>query len=87
MLSFQKLLLIFCLAIVVSADELKMVLEVFRHGARTAVANYWDYNKYWDHGELTPVGMRQHYLLGKILRKKYIEDLKFLSPEYNYTEY
>lgn len=28
-----------------------------------------------------------HFLLGDTLRKKYIDDMKFLSPSYNATEF
>jgi len=38
-------------------------------------------------GELTHVGMRQLYLLGRELRKQYIEDKGLLGEQYNPTEY
>lgn len=37
-------------------------------------------------GELSPTGMRQHYVLGDTLRKEYIETKKFLSEKYDYLE-
>ena len=69
--------------------ELLMVLEVFRHGARQTsylLDVWWNSYEYRFPGELTGVGMRQHYTLGKILRSIYIDDLKFLSEEYDSDE-
>lgn len=37
-------------------------------------------------GQLTTVGMQQLYDLGKRMRKRYIEDVPFLAPEFNPTE-
>ena len=41
---------------------------------------------YKNFGELCPEGMRMHYILGKIFRKKYIEEDKLLSPKFNHSE-
>ena len=48
----------------------KMVVEVFRHGARGPI---YGANDVWGNyvGQLTPVGMRMHYLLGVALKDKY----------------
>jgi hypothetical protein len=49
-----------------------LVINVFRHGARGPTQKKVD--KTWDpslYGQLTPVGMRQQYLLGAALAKKY----------------
>jgi len=49
-----------------------LVINVFRHGARGPTQKKVD--KTWDpslYGQLTPVGMRQQYLLGAGLAKKY----------------
>ena len=48
--------------------------------------SFSDPNFIWALQELTPVGMRQHFILGRLIRKLYIEDEKFLSPTYNNTE-
>jgi Histidine phosphatase superfamily (branch 2) len=51
----------------------QMVTNVFRHGARTPVTNYLNYQ--WANnigiGNLTFGGMRQHYYLGAQLQKNY----------------
>ena len=67
-------------------SELLMVAEFFRHGAREPVYEYYDYDSYHSKGELTSVGMRQHYNLGSVLRHEYIDTLKFLSSEYESSE-
>lgn len=37
-------------------------------------------------GQLTSVGEQQMFDLGRVVRKKYLEELKFLSPEYDPNE-
>jgi hypothetical protein len=48
----------------------------------------YDFEKdYWGApGQLTPTGMRQHYLNGQVFRKRYIDEYKLLSPTYNPEE-
>ena len=63
----------------------------FRHGARGSSnidENSLDYahEKWTKPGELTGMGMRQHYLLGLRNRKRYINDYKLLSPIYDAHE-
>ena len=73
-----------------SDEKLLFVWEHFRHGARGSYKSF-DYinwkdilNEKWKGaGELTPIGMRMHYLLGVATRKKYNH---FLSPVYNPNE-
>lgn len=69
-----------------SCSELLMVLEVFRHGAREPLDDYWNAKEFSHWGELTSVGMRQHYNLGRFLRKIYMKDLNFLSKKYDPNE-
>ena len=73
-----------------SDEKLLFVWQHFRHGARGSYKSF-DYKNWKDilnvnwegAGELTPIGMRMHYLLGVATRKKYNN---FLSPEYNPNE-
>mmetsp|Transcript_31463 Transcript_31463/g.31148 ORF Transcript_31463/g.31148 Transcript_31463/m.31148 type:complete len:252 (+) Transcript_31463:38-793(+) len=61
------------------------VVETFRHGARSPVKQFsWD-DAVWPqgYGELTPEGMRQHYLNGVEFRRRYIETAQLLGPSYS----
>lgn len=66
--------------------KLLMVLEIFRHGAREPVYDYWNARTFREFGELTSVGMHQHYLLGQHIRKLYVEDQPLLSRIYQPEE-
>lgn len=92
----MKVFLLLCLAaipLVFCEDQILFSQVVWRHGDRAPVGNYptdshgedaWPFG--W--GELTELGMRQQYALGKLLRKKYIQNPKYslLSPRYNPKE-
>jgi len=68
-------------------SKLEMVIEVFRHGAREPTKAPFDSPDWAEYqGELTSAGLRQHYLLGKEMRKKYIDKLGFLSQTFNHNE-
>jgi hypothetical protein len=62
----------------------------FRHGAR-APQKYYDEVNHLDYvleswknpGELTPIGQRMHYALGLHNKEKYIDQLKFLSNQFD----
>jgi len=63
-------------------SNIRLVIDVIRHGARGPGTNnplfpeiQWKFPS-----ELTPLGERQHYLLGRLRRKQYIEENKLL-PE------
>jgi len=70
----QKILLsIFLLAIFlqssVADDQPSLVIELLRHGAR---APSQEIDPTWkEHDELTEVGIRQHFILGKIVAERY----------------
>jgi len=67
--------------------RLVFLSSVIRHGARGPIYDIWNAPQHKDMaGELTPTGIRQHYALGSWLRKLYINDLQFLSPNFNHTE-
>jgi hypothetical protein len=80
---------IICLSIVsLIKSELRFAIEMFRHGARSPVvlsSNKTDiFGEKWDsQGELTSLGMRQHYLLG-YKNRVFFKD--FLSSSYDQNE-
>jgi hypothetical protein len=68
--------------------EIRFAFEMFRHGARGPLNLKKDgsdiYGETWNHdGELTEVGMRQHYLIGYRNRKRYSD---FLSSSFDPKE-
>ena len=72
-----------------NGDKLIFAMIHFRHGARASTFDgKIDFmNEYWEHpGELTSVGERMHYILGLRNRKRYINDSKLLSENYNSNE-
>ncbi|KAL4438068.1 hypothetical protein ABPG74_016847 [Tetrahymena malaccensis] len=72
-----------------SKRELQMVQVLFRHGARyTMHGNILKDDPEREmlidnRGQLTEVGMRQLYLLGKKIRRNYITDQNFIDQQYN----
>ena len=83
-----SLLLLLCLILIPSAfTKLEMAIEVFRHGARQPTDAPFDPDLWPEYnGELTAAGMRQHYLLGKEMRRKYIKEHGLLSETFNHSE-
>ena len=70
--------------LVLAASQVIQIIEVCRHGFRTPTAFYpWD--TLWTNapGELVPVGMRMHFLLGSELRQRYVVEESLLQPSYN----
>ncbi len=65
-------------------DKLVFVAEYARHGARHPKMKLAK----WVHDPmgLTSAGMRQHYILGRELRKRYVEDRHLISPRYRPAE-
>lgn len=73
--------------VTLSVCELLYVSELFRHGARYTVLDLYDHNQSSiDDGELTGVGMRQHYNLGRYIRQEYINSLSFLNQSFDHRE-
>lgn len=59
------------------------VVNIFRHGARTPINHFelvQDLFYPFTQGQVTPNGIRQHYLLGRYLRERYIDNK---NPEMN----
>jgi hypothetical protein len=63
-------LAVICIHAATADDVPSMVIELFRHGARSPSLNIVD-PSWLDHDELTEVGQRQHYILGKALAQQY----------------
>jgi len=55
-----------------AAAELRYVFEINRHGARSGLKNADGFPVI--EGMLTPVGMRQRYLLGRYNKQRYMEN-------------
>ena len=62
-------------------DQLLMVHEITRHGARFGLnADYFnETDPRWRPGELTSMGKRQHYLIGGEMRRRYMVKNKLLD--------
>lgn len=72
---------------VVLSRDLVQGASLFRHGSRyhlNSVFDGADTESMW--GQLTAVGMRQHYNFGQIMRQEYVDKLRFLRPSYNHSE-
>ena len=73
-----------------ASSRLVGVVELCRHGARTPYTfiSQWDNNTVWPQGpgELLPEGMRQHYLIGTELRRRYMVQTQLLLPTYYQPE-
>lgn len=84
-----KLFVFLIFFIIYNNCKLVYVVEINRHGARTAT-NYPNgkLNKFFGiEDKLTPNGLIQEQKLGKIIRDKYINELKFLSKNYKKSEF
>eukprot|EP01087_Luapelamoeba_hula_P019713 TRINITY_DN6574_c1_g2_i1.p1 TRINITY_DN6574_c1_g2~~TRINITY_DN6574_c1_g2_i1.p1 ORF type:complete len:494 (+),score=95.66 TRINITY_DN6574_c1_g2_i1:110-1591(+) len=68
--------------------ELKAVLVLTRHGDRTPVRLFPKTASEWPEGlgQLTPLGMKQHFELGQKFRRRYIDKLHLFGPSYNAHE-
>ena len=88
----STVLLSVALQLVIANDkQLQMAIEICRHGARSPANTLPGINvtqAYWPLGigMLTEMGQRQHYMLGRELRRRYVEDLKILDPVYNASQ-
>ncbi|GMR32408.1 hypothetical protein PMAYCL1PPCAC_02603, partial [Pristionchus mayeri] len=73
---------------VLSADELLFVQTLYRHGDRTPTGTYPTdpyQEDFWGvpWGELTTMGMKQHFLQGQRLKRLYVNKEGFLSGKYS----
>ncbi|VDN31559.1 unnamed protein product [Gongylonema pulchrum] len=81
----------FGIIVVLGADELLLLQVAWRHGDRAPLAickGDTTKEKEWPQGlgELTARGMEQHVKLGKIIRERYVDKLKFLDGHYNTSQ-
>jgi len=87
----MKLLILYLTFHFIFSKKLIFVLTHFRHGARAPVSldenNYDLFKQKWLYpGELTVVGQRMHYLIGRHNHERYIDQLNFLSKNFNSNE-
>ncbi|KHN85303.1 Lysosomal acid phosphatase [Toxocara canis] len=74
-----------------AARQLVFLQAVWRHGDRNPKGicpNDNNTESTWrkGFGQLTPLGMEQHRLLGSVIYDEYVSKYKFLSPAYNAAE-
>nr|CDJ80661.1 Histidine acid phosphatase domain containing protein [Haemonchus contortus] len=74
--------------------ELILVQAVWRHGDRSPTRTFptdpfqekdWTFGG-GGFGQLSPIGMKQHLNFGKLLRRIYLDEMKFLSKTYSSKE-
>jgi lysosomal acid phosphatase len=67
-----------------AGEKLIFALDLIRHGDRTPVIAIPAANYEWQEGQgqLTAIGMRQEYLLGRTLRQRYVETEHLLPETY-----
>uniref|UniRef100_A0AC34F4P4 Acid phosphatase n=1 Tax=Panagrolaimus sp. ES5 TaxID=591445 RepID=A0AC34F4P4_9BILA len=81
----------YLISIGLAADDLIFVQAIWRHGDRSPTETFTKDRNQEDAwvqgwGQLTERGMRQHLDLGKKLRSIYVDQYKFLSPDYHNHE-
>jgi len=78
---------IILLALPLLHAELIQVIQLGRHGARSPNSFEFLHDQYPEaEGQLTSIGVVQQYFLGQEMRKRYVEDLKFLPETFDSDE-
>ncbi|XP_020614615.1 prostatic acid phosphatase-like [Orbicella faveolata] len=71
-------------------QKLRMVNVVYRHGDRSPVGFFPadEHQDYWPQGpgQLSQIGMKQEYELGKFLKDRYVTEYKLLNSSYLLNE-
>ncbi len=77
--------LIFSCPILAQPEKLIFAIDLIRHGDRTPAKDLPQAPYDWPQGlgQLTPKGMQQEYMLGLIMRKRYVDENGLLPPSYN----
>jgi hypothetical protein len=67
---------------------LRSALIITRHGDRTPIKTFPNTKSVWPEGlgQLTWLGMEQHYELGQMFRKRYVEEHGLVGSEYRGSE-
>ena len=81
-MQFSLILFIFFIYATSGEQSLRFILELCRHGARSPILPN-NISNWTSYGDLTPTGIRQHYLLGSQLRERYSD---FLPKTYKNSE-
>lgn len=68
-----------------AAEKLIFAVDIIRHGDRTPISVLPKIKYKWREGlgQLTAIGMRQEFEMGKLFRKKYVESTHLLPPNYH----
>jgi hypothetical protein len=64
-----------------SERRLRFVIEFSRHGARSPIHKTYDAAQWNTSGQLTAIGMRQHFLIGRELAYRYLGPGKLLNRQ------
>ncbi|KAJ7383669.1 mitochondrial acyl carrier protein [Desmophyllum pertusum] len=71
-------------------QKLRMVNVVYRHGDRSPTILFPSdmHKNYWPQGlgQLTQIGMKQEYELGKFLKDRYVKEYQLLNSSYMFKE-
>ena len=77
-----SLVIVALLVCVAKTIPLKMVIGISRTGARYPLKEYTGQDWIKVPGGVNEVGLRQQYLLGRELRKRYAQDTSLLDTDY-----
>uniref|UniRef100_A0A158R4Y6 acid phosphatase n=1 Tax=Syphacia muris TaxID=451379 RepID=A0A158R4Y6_9BILA len=75
----------------ITEDKLVFIQAFWRHGDRSPLSGcekdtIKETNWHLGSGQLSPIGMEQHYHKGQLIYKRYVTEKQFLSKKYNAKE-